>query len=293
MKVVRTVAELRGQVAALRQRGKSVGLVPTMGALHAGHQALLRRARAECDAVVLSIFVNPAQFNDAADLAAYPRTEADDLAVAEHAGADVVFAPPAGEVYPPGFSATVALHGPLVQTFEGAVRGSAHFAGVTTVVTKLFQMVGPDRAYFGQKDAQQLRVVRALVADLDMDIDIVAVETVREPDGLALSSRNVRLTPAERESALSLSRGLRAARERFDRGERSAATLVAAARRPMTSAGVEPEYLAVLDDRTFLPVEVARRPAVLVVAAPVGLVRLIDNIALPTGFVPTDFNGEA
>ena len=293
MKVVRTVAELRGQVAALRQRGKSVGLVPTMGALHAGHQALLRRARAECDAVVLSIFVNPAQFDDAADLAAYPRTETDDLAVAAHAGADVVFAPPAAEVYPPGFSASVALHGPLVQTFEGAVRGSAHFAGVTTVVTKLFQMVGPDRAYFGQKDAQQLRVVRAMVNDLDMDIDIVAVETVREPDGLALSSRNVRLTPVERESALSLSRGLRAARERFDRGERSAAALVVAARHPMTSAGVEPEYLAVLDDRTFLPVEVTRRPAVLVVAAPVGVVRLIDNIALPAGFVPTDFDGKA
>ena len=282
MKVVRTVEELRGQVAVLRQRGKSVALVPTMGALHAGHVALLRRARAECDAVVLSIFVNPAQFNDSADLAAYPRTETDDLAVAEQAGTDLVFAPPAEQVYPPGFSATVALHGPMVDTFEGAMRGSAHFAGVTTVVSKLFHMVGPDRAYFGQKDAQQLRVVGAMVTDLDMDVEIVAVQTVREPDGLALSSRNVRLAPAERESAVSLSRGLEAARVRFDRGERSSPALIAAAREPMAAVGIEPEYLAVVDDRTFLPVQVIGRPAVLVVAAPVGGVRLIDNIPLPT-----------
>ncbi len=283
MIVTRTVVDLRAQVTALRQRGKTVGLVPTMGALHSGHLELIRRARAECDAVVLSIFVNPAQFDDQADLAAYPRHEHADLDLAREAGVHLTFVPAVSQIYPPGFTASVQLHGPLVETLEGAERGSGHFAGVTTVVCKLFHLVGADRAYFGQKDAQQLRVVRAMVADLNLDIDIVAVPTVREPDGMALSSRNVRLDPEDRARAVWLSRALRAAEVAYLAGERDSARLSATAGRMLDAAGISPEYLAIVDEITFGPVDRIDRPALLVVAARVGDVRLIDNVVLAPG----------
>ncbi len=280
MLIVRTVADLRAQVGILRAGGRTVGLVPTMGALHAGHLELIRNAGLDCDAVVLSIFVNPAQFDDQADLVAYPRTEAADLRLARAAGVDLVFIPEVAEMYPAGFSAAVTLRGPLVETLEGAERGSSHFAGVTTVVSKLFNMVGADRAYFGQKDAQQLHVVRAMVADLNIDIEVVAVETVREPDGLALSSRNVRLPPADRRRAVGLSRALEAARADYRTGTRAAIALSSVAGKVLAAAGIVPEYLAVIDQLTFAPVDVLRGPGLIVVAARVGDVRLIDNVVL-------------
>ena len=280
MIVSRTVADLRAQVSALRQQGKTVGLVPTMGALHAGHLELIRRARTECDAVVLTIFVNPAQFDDKADLAAYPRNEQVDLELAEAAGVNLAFLPPVSEVYPAGFTASVQLHGPLVETLEGAERGASHFAGVTTVVSKLFHMVGADRAYFGQKDAQQLRVIQAMVADLNLDVDVVAVPTVREDDGMALSSRNVRLGAAERDRATALSRALFAADADFGDGERNVGQLLAAANAVLAEVGITPDYLAVVDERSFQPVAVIDRTALLLVAARVGQVRLIDNVVL-------------
>jgi pantoate--beta-alanine ligase len=300
--VARTIADLQQQLTAARAAGKSVGLVPTMGALHDGHRHLLDKAAEENDVVVVSVFVNPTQFNDAADLAAYPRTEPADRALAEAAGVSVYFAPAASEMYPPGFRTTVALSGPLVEGFEGAQRGASHFNGVTTVVTKLLTINRPDRAYFGQKDAQQLRVVRALVVDLNLDVDIVAVPTVREPDGLARSSRNVRLSIADREHALGLSRALFAAQALFESGVRDAAKLLAAGRAVLADHDIDPEYLAVVDGSTFEPVDhvggvsagtggrthgsaeatesSAGGEAVLVVAATVGSTRLIDNVVL-------------
>ena len=280
MLVVRTVADLRIQVKELRREGKTVGLVPTMGALHAGHLELIRQARIDCDAVVLSIFVNPAQFDDTADLAAYPRTEKTDLRLATAAGVDLAFVPAVSEVYPAGFTASVALHGPIVETLEGAERSSSHFAGVTTVVSKLFNMVGADRAYFGQKDAQQLHVVRAMVADLNIDIEVVAVPTVREPDGMALSSRNVRLSPAERSRAVEISHALHAGLGQFRAGTRNAADLLSTVGKVLAAAGIVPEYLAVVDQSSFAPVDLVEQTALILLAARVGAVRLIDNVVL-------------
>src|SRR4051794_13570677 len=210
MRTIRTIAEMRGWLGNARAEHRTVALVPTMGAFHAGHHSLMREARNEQDAVVVSLFVNPAQFNDAGDLAAYPRTEANDAAEAADLGVDVLFAPAASEIYPDGFATTVQVGG-LAEVLEGAERGPGHFAGVCTVVNKLFNIVGPDVAYFGQKDAQQVAVVRRMVRDLDMPVKIEVMPTVREPDGLALSSRNVRLSPADRTRALALSRALNAA----------------------------------------------------------------------------------
>ncbi len=230
MRTVRTVAELREVLAGPRRAGETIGLVPTMGALHDGHAELLRRARAETDVVVMSLFVNPAQFDEAADLAAYPRTEAADAAIAEAAGVDVLFAPPAEEVYPGGFATTVKVAGPALG-LEGEHRGAGHFEGVATVVLKLLNMAAPDVAYFGQKDGQQLAVIRRMVRDLDVPVRIAAVETVREPDGLALSSRNARLGAEERERALALHAALRAASATVAAGSHDAASVVAAAAR--------------------------------------------------------------
>ena len=199
MRTLRTVSELRAALRGPRREERTIGLVPTMGALHDGHIALIRRAREDTDEVVVSLFVNPAQFTDDADLAAYPRDEVRDAAMAAEAGADLLFAPAPEEVYPPGFATRVEVRGPVVETLEGAHRGAEHFHGVTTVVTKLLNMVGPDVVYFGQKDAQQVVVVRRLVADLDLPVRIEAIPTVREPDGLALSSRNA--PPARRTTA--------------------------------------------------------------------------------------------
>ena len=280
MRIVRTVANLRQELRPYRTGG-SVGLVPTMGALHDGHLQLARRARAENDVVVMSIFVNPTQFNDPADLNAYPRDEQADTELAASAGVDLLFMPAAAEVYPPGFSATVQLHGAIVETLEGARRGVGHFQGVTTVVSKLLGMAQPDRAYFGQKDAQQARVVRALVADLNIDTQIVTVPTVREPDGLAMSSRNRRLNPVDRERAVAVSASLLAAQAAVRAGERDAAEVLGAAAEVLAGRGIEPEYLALVDAETFLPVEVlGASPAILAVAADLGGTRLIDNMPI-------------
>src|SRR3954449_9097274 len=197
MRTIRTVAEMRAWLGNVRAEGRSVGLVPTMGAFHAGHHSLMRAAREEQDSVVVSLFVNPAQFNDTRDLAAYPRSEANDAAEAADLGVDVVFAPPVSEVYPDGFSTTVTVAG-LGEVLEGAERGPGHFAGVCTVVCKLLNIVSPDVAFFGQKDAQQVAVVKRMVRDLDMPSKIEVMPPVREPDGLALSSRNVRLDAGDR-----------------------------------------------------------------------------------------------
>ncbi len=278
MITVRTVRELRVTLRRFRPNG-SIGLVPTMGALHDGHLELVRRARAENDVVVMSIFVNPTQFNDTSDLAAYPRDEEADAASAASAGVDVLFVPPTAEVYPPGFSATVELHGPIVDGLEGARRGAGHFRGVTTVVSKLLGMAQPDRAYFGQKDAQQARVVRALVADLNIDTEIVTVPTVREPDGLAMSSRNRRLGVADRARAVGVSQALLTAQALAAAGEHNAETVLRSAADVLARNNIEPEYLALVDAETFLPIDVlGAGPAVLAVAADLGGTRLIDNV---------------
>ncbi len=280
MKIVRTVADLRQELRPYRAGG-SVALVPTMGALHDGHLQLARRARAENDVVVMSIFVNPTQFNDPADLNAYPRDERADAELAAGAGVDLLFLPSATEVYPPGFSATVQLHGAIVETLEGARRGVGHFQGVTTVVSKLLGMAQPNRAYFGQKDAQQARVVQALVADLNIDTQIVTVPTVREPDGLAMSSRNRRLNPADRKRAVGISVALLAAQAAVRAGERDAAAVLRAAADVLAGRGIEPEYLALVDAETFRSVEVlGASPAILAVAADLGGTRLIDNMPI-------------
>jgi pantoate--beta-alanine ligase len=250
VKTVRSIEEVR---RALEPRPPVVGLVPTMGALHAGHEALLAAARADCDVVVVSIFVNPAQFDDDADLAAYPRDEARDALLAEAAGADLLFAPSAEELYPPGFQTWVEVE-ELSSDLEGAHR-PGHFRGVATVCLKLFNIVRPQLAYFGQKDAQQVAVIRRLVRDLDLDLTVRSIPTVRDADGLAVSSRNGRLSPAERELALTLPRAL-ATRD------------VDAARAAL--AGLEVDY-----------VEVAEfDPPVLAAAVRVGSTRLLDNVIL-------------
>jgi len=277
MRTIRTVAEMRAWLGNVRAEGRSVGLVPTMGAFHAGHHSLMQAAREEQDSVVVSLFVNPAQFNDTHDLAAYPRTEANDAAEAADLGVDVLFAPPVSEIYPDGFATTVQVTG-LSEVFEGAERGPGHFAGVCTVVNKLFNIVGPDVAYFGQKDAQQVAVVKRMVRDLDMTVKIEVMPTVREPDGLALSSRNVRLSPADRARALGLSRALNAAAAVVAAGERDADSIRAAA---LAEIGdVDAEYLAIVDPLTFAPLRTVSARTLVAIAAQVGPVRLIDNIVL-------------
>jgi pantoate--beta-alanine ligase len=241
----------------------------------------MRAAREACDEVVVSLFVNPAQFDEASDLAAYPRTEARDAAEAEALGVDVLFAPSAEEVYPDGFATSVRVDG-LSDVLEGAERGPGHFAGVCTVVTKLFNVVAPDVAFFGQKDAQQVAVLRRMVADLDLPVALEIVPTVREPDGLALSSRNVRLGAAERERAIALSRALGAAEAAIGGGERDAARLREAAVAELNAHGVEPEYLALVDPDSFQPVHTVNGHVLVAVAARVGRTRLIDNALVQT-----------
>jgi pantoate--beta-alanine ligase len=283
MRTVRTVAALRAALLEPRRAGRRIGLVPTMGALHEGHLSLIDQARASCDEVVVTLFVNPAQFDENADLDAYPRDEARDAALAEAAGADLLFAPSPAEVYPPGFDTTVAVGG-VSAPLEGELRGAAHFAGVATVVCKLLNMAQPDVAFFGQKDAQQVAVIRRLVRDLDIPVAIEVGATVREPDGLALSSRNTRLRGDERERALALRHALDAVRARAAAGERDPAALAAAGRAAMTAFSVEPEYLALVAPDTFAPVRSVGDERVLVaVAARVGDVRLIDNDILEGG----------
>ena len=283
MKTIRTVAELRAALNAPRRAGRRIGLVPTMGALHEGHLSLIRRARATCDEVVVTLFVNPAQFEDSQDLHDYPRDERADAAMAERAGADLLFAPPPDEVYPPAFATTVSVAG-ITVALEGEHRGSAHFSGVATVVCKLLNMAQPDVAFFGQKDAQQVAVIRRLVSDLDIPVQIEVGETLREPDGLALSSRNVRLSASERERALALPRALDAVRATARAGERDATAIAAAGRAAMRKYDVEPEYLALVVPDSFAPVTQLNGERVLVaIAARIGDVRLIDNDTIDGG----------
>jgi pantoate--beta-alanine ligase len=317
--MVATIAEVRAAVAEARARGKSVGFAPTMGALHEGHLALIRRARAECGAstalqdpegslqgprgalslappvrqaqgeprtksrggfVVVSIFVNPTQFAPGTDFERYPRDLARDAAEAAAAGADLVFAPAVEEIYPPGDSTFVEVTGQLVDCLCGPHR-PGHFRGVTTVCARLFNIVAPDRAYFGEKDYQQLLVIRQMVHDLHFPLAIVSVPTVREPDGLAMSSRNRYLSAEERRAATVLYRALRAAGEKVKAGERDAAALIAAAGRVIASEPrVKLQYLELRDAETLAEIKRVEGRAVLALAAYVGQARLIDNVVL-------------
>ena len=257
-----------------------VGLVPTMGALHAGHEALLTRARAECETVVASLFVNPIQFGPTEDFATYPRNRGRDLEIFEARGTDVLFEPPLEEIYPAGESTRVHP-GPIADVLEGAHR-PGHFVGVATVVAKLFNIITPDAAYFGRKDAQQLEIVRCLVSDLRMGIEIVPVDTVRDPDGLALSSRNVNLSGEHRAAAASLFRALTAGERSWARGERSGDAVRAAMLEVLCGEPlVEVEYASAADPETFEELDEFEGPVLLSVAAWVGGTRLIDNISLP------------
>jgi len=280
VRTLRTVPGLRTALRPARRADRAIGLVPTMGALHEGHLSLIRAAREQTHEVVVSLFVNASQFEDADDLNAYPRDEERDGALAEEAGADILFAPPPEIMYPLGFSTQVRVEGPLTDTLEGAARGPEHFHGVTTVVTKLLNIVQPDAAFFGQKDAQQALVIRKLVRDLDMDVRIEIEPTVREPDGLALSSRNTRLRGDDRERALALSRALQAAQQAAARGERDAATIAQLARAQMQELQVEPEYLELVNPEDLAPVHALRDDTLVAVAARIGGVRLIDNTVI-------------
>jgi pantoate--beta-alanine ligase len=279
MRTVRTVAVLRAALEPHRAIPRSIGLVPTMGALHEGHLSLIRHARAHNDVVVASLFVNPSQFNERSDLERYPRDERRDAELAAAAGADVLFAPSVEEVYPRGFATAVEVLG-LTDRLEGAARGSEHFRGVTTVVTKLLCMAMPQVAYFGQKDAQQVVVIRRLVEDLNLPVRIEALPTVREADGLAMSSRNALLSPSERKRALAMPAALNAARQRAAAGERSPGALVESAAAQLRARGVEPDYVALVDPHTLEPLDTLLDSGLLVLAARIGEVRLIDNVAL-------------
>jgi pantoate--beta-alanine ligase len=278
--VARTVTELRQAVSTARMGGARIGLVPTMGALHEGHLSLIRRAREQCGFVVMSLFVNPAQFNEAADLARYPRDEARDEALAASAGADLIFAPSVSEVYPAGFATVVEVAG-ISEPLEGVVRGPKHFRGVATVVTKLLNMTQPDDAFFGQKDAQQALLIRRMVRDLDLPVRIEVCPTVREADGLAMSSRNALLSADARRRAPAISRALFAVQEAVARGERDAARALAAGASILADAGIEPEYFAAVSTETLGPVSTIDRETLIALAARVGgggEVRLIDNV---------------
>ncbi len=277
MELLRTVAQMR---AWRRAAPGSAGFVPTMGYLHEGHLALVRRARAENDSVAVSIFVNPTQFGPTEDLARYPRDEGRDLALLDAGGVAAVFLPAVEEMYPPGFATSIDVGGALTDVLEGAAR-PGHFRGVATVVAKLLSIAGAERAYFGRKDAQQLAVVRRMAADLNLPVEIVACATVREPDGLAMSSRNVYLSPEERRAAPALYAALREAQARFAAGERSAEALRALIReRVATEPLLALEYVSVADPDTLVELHEARADALVSLAARLGATRLIDNVTL-------------
>jgi pantoate--beta-alanine ligase len=276
VRVVETVAALR---AAGRRLPDPLGVVPTMGYLHEGHLSLIRRASAECGATVVTLFVNPTQFGPNEDLARYPRDFERDRSLCQREGVDVLFAPTADEVYPSGFGTYVEVDG-LTRRWEGEHR-PGHFRGVATVVAKLLLMTGADRAYFGEKDYQQLQVVRRLARDLDIPVEIVGCPTVRQPDGLALSSRNVYLAPEQRRRALSLNRGLRAAQVAYADGERSGERLEALMLRELREAGLTVDYAAVVDPDSLEPLDRVGARARALVAARLGPVRLIDNVPIP------------
>jgi pantoate--beta-alanine ligase len=277
--IVSTVADLRATVASARQRGLSIGFVPTMGALHEGHASLVQASRSECVFTVVSIFVNPTQFGPQEDFARYPRTLDADRAILADVGTDLLFVPAADEMYPPG-SSTFVEPPAVAATLEGACR-PGHFRGVTTVVLKLLNQVKPDAAYFGRKDFQQSAVIRQMVRDLDLDVRIVVCPTVREPDGLALSSRNRYLSASDRQQALVLSRSLRLAVELIDAGERDAATILTRMREVISTAtDLQLEYLVLVDPDTLAEVTEVSRPTAALLAARIGGTRLIDNEVL-------------
>jgi len=281
--VVKTEREVRERVAQARAEGKSIGLVPTMGALHEGHLSLMRRARADCEYVAISIFVNPMQFVAGEDFARYPRDLAADARRAGEVGVDLVFAPEVEEIYPPGDSTFVEVTGTLVEGMCAPHR-PGHFRGVTTVCARLFNIFMADRAYFGEKDYQQLQVTKQMVRDLKMPLEIVAVPTLRELDGLAMSSRNAYLSPGERTAATVIYRALIEARRQFERGERVAADLVASA---TAIIAAEPtarvQYVELRDAETLALIERVEAPVVLAAAVFVGKTRLIDNVVLREG----------
>lgn len=277
MKIVRTVSALRELVTDARTRRERVGLVPTMGAFHDGHLSLMRRARERCGCVVVSLFVNPTQFNERSDLDRYPRDEQRDATMAESVGVDLLFVPPVDEVYPAGFATSVEVAG-VSEPLEGAMRGPAHFRGVATVVAKLFNMVQPDDAFFGQKDAQQALLIKRMARDLDFPVHVEVCPTVREPDGLAMSSRNALLDPHSRQRATALSRALAAVERAVANGERDAERALAPARAVLAVEGIETEYLAAVSADTLAPVTTISGETLIPIAARVGSVRLIDNV---------------
>lgn len=283
--VVSGVSELRLALVGARRQGHKIALVPTMGALHAGHLALVRRAQQVAERVVVSIFVNPAQFGPGEDFDHYPRPLERDLAALREVGCDLVFLPEVEALYPPGSTTWVDCQGPS-KGFEGAER-PGHFRGVATVVSKFFHLVQPDVAIFGEKDAQQLAVIRSMVRDLQMPVEILGHPIVREPDGLALSSRNVYLSPEERQAALVLSRSLRVAKQLVDQGERLASRVIAAVRAELETAvrGDERriDYVAVVDALSFEPIERLSGSCVLPIAFRLGRTRLLDNLQIQVG----------
>jgi len=279
MKTVKELPPLRALVREARARGKSIGLVPTMGALHEGHLSLVRLARKSCGFTVVSIFVNPLQFSPGEDFERYPRREGDDAAVLETAGADVVYIPDAKELYPPDFSTEIEVGG-VSEGQEGAAR-PGHFRGVTTVVAKLFLRVQPDAAFFGRKDLQQVAVIRRMTRDLDFPIRIEVGPTVREPDGLALSSRNAYLSVDERRKASGLPRALFAARSRAAAGNADARELERETREELERAGLAVDYVEVVDPETMRRMDRAAAGTALAAAVRVGKARLIDNVFIP------------
>jgi pantoate--beta-alanine ligase len=283
VRLLRTKAELREALAEPWRRGDRIGLVPTMGSFHDGHLSLMRRARRDCDLVVVSLFVNPTQFAPGEDLDAYPRDERGDVEAAEREGVDLLWAPRNEEVYPEGFGTTVEVDAKLTGVLEGDPehRGPSHFRGVTTMVAKLFNAVQPGVAYFGRKDAQQAVVIERMVRDLDFPVEIEVLPTMREPDGLAMSSRNAYLSGEERSRAQALSRALRAADEAAREGERSAAALIETVESELRNSGIEPEYVEARDVEDLSPVaELNGQPVLVAVAARIGRARLIDNVVI-------------
>jgi pantoate--beta-alanine ligase len=279
MRITKTIADTRAAVRELRAGGRSVGLVPTMGALHAGHLSLVRAARAQCDAVAVSIFVNPTQFGANEDFAKYPRTWEADCALLESEGVELIFAPDASEMYPTGASTFVGVEG-VSDRLDGVSR-PGHFRGVATVVAKLFHVVAPDKAFFGQKDAAQVAVLRKMVRDLNFDLELVVCPTVREADGLALSSRNRYLSAEERNQALVLSRALRRVEERITQGATDPAPLIREALAMFAKeAGVRVDYCTIVDPDSLEDVADMREGALVAVAAWVGSTRLIDNTVI-------------
>ncbi|MBK5115572.1 MAG: pantoate--beta-alanine ligase [Thermoleophilia bacterium] len=282
MKIIRTKRELRAELRPARGDGRSIGLVPTMGYLHDGHISLLTAARERCDVVVMSLFVNPTQFQSGEDLRDYPRDEEHDARAASLAGVDLLYVPAAEEIYPDGYATSVIVED-LTEVLCGdrSRRGLEHFRGVTTVVAKLFNTSQPDLAFFGQKDAQQAIVVGRMIADLDFPIELVVLPTVREPDGLAMSTRNAYLSPDERRRAPAINASLQAIRARAEQDQPDLASALDAGRSILTEAGIEPEYLEARDAGDLRPIECFNgRPVLIAIAARLGPARLIDNVVI-------------